>query len=165
MIQIRELSRIWWNRARSRLGRSVEPTQSDCCAGSGSWVDVVLDRSTGGAASDRAAESGGCRSGAGGATDQGYENTSLSIKSCIFHFFVHLYSCDYFMIYILIYCCLFNFPLVHPINAIFYINLVAFFQYFKAKKQVDLHKEFDEHLASGALDHRMTEFRCSKVVH
>jgi hypothetical protein len=94
---------------------------------------------------------GGCRSGAGGATDQGYGNTSLSIKSCIFHFFVHLYSCDYFMIYILIYCCLFNFPLVHPINAIFCINLVAFFQYFKAKKQVDLHKEFDEHLASGAL--------------
>ncbi|KAK3140897.1 hypothetical protein QOZ80_5AG0407390 [Eleusine coracana subsp. coracana] len=34
--------------------------------------------------------------------------------------------------------------------------------YFMAEKQVHLHKEFDEHLASGTLDHRMTEFDISK---
>ncbi|KAK3137673.1 hypothetical protein QOZ80_5BG0455620 [Eleusine coracana subsp. coracana] len=34
--------------------------------------------------------------------------------------------------------------------------------YFMAEKQVQLHKEFDEHLASGTLDHWMTEFNLSK---
>ncbi|XP_062225180.1 protein HASTY 1-like isoform X2 [Phragmites australis] len=34
--------------------------------------------------------------------------------------------------------------------------------YFRFEEQVRLHEEFDNHLASGSLDHRMNEFSCSK---
>lgn len=36
------------------------------------------------------------------------------------------------------------------------------FEYFWIEDQVCLHEEFDNHLASGTLDHRMNEFNCSK---
>ncbi|OQU83505.1 hypothetical protein SORBI_3005G127300 [Sorghum bicolor] len=36
------------------------------------------------------------------------------------------------------------------------------FGYFRIEEQVRMHEEFDHHLASGILDHRLNEFNCSK---
>lgn len=49
-------------------------------------------------------------------------------------------------------------------HSLYYIlNLLPFLQFFNIEKQVRLHEEFDNHLASAILDNRKNEFGCFKV--